>query len=208
VRKTPQTLTESEEFFEQFATQHGLSVKRIPTANHPTPDYRLNLKSSQIAVEITTVHAFAQGDDKGGYVRTIGDAVRREITDKSKQIHWAAQNNLASLLLLHEPRHAYPFFLEDHDFQTAMYGEFTLQIGRESKRFGPMYQHRNAKMRADSNKHFSALGRIVNTPASPICITIFPNLFTSLPIPRDQWQECFEVKEFEFEDIDPTPKLG
>jgi hypothetical protein len=84
VKQPLQTLTDSEELFEQFATHHRLSVERIPTAVHPTPDYTLKLKSSEIAVEVTTVNSIPDGDDTGGYVRTIGDAVRREITDKSR----------------------------------------------------------------------------------------------------------------------------
>ena len=202
-------LTNSENLFEQFTAQHGLLIKRILTVeNLRTPDYTLKLKNIELAVEITTVHASADGDLKGGYSRTIGDVVRRKIADKSKQMHWAEQNQMPSLLLLHESREGYPWFLEDHDFLTAMYGEFTLKIGRESRKSGPLYQHRNAKMRIDSKTHFSALGRIFLDYDGALKIAIFPNLFAAKPIPSDQWPICIDVKKFELEYIDSAPILA
>jgi hypothetical protein len=205
VSSQPESLTLSENLFEQFINQHGLIAERIPTAPHQTPDYLLKLKTSKIAVEITTVHAVADGDAISGYTRTMGNAVRREITDKSKQLRWAEKNEFSSLLLLHESRAGYPWFLEDHDFQTAMYGEFTLKIGRKTRNFGPIYQHKNAKMRLDNHTHLSALGRIFFDHNGALTITIFPNLFAATPIPRDQWPQCFDLKEFELEYINPAP---
>jgi hypothetical protein len=124
----------------------------------------------------------------------------------AKLLTRAEQNNLASLLLLYESRHGYPWFLEDHDFKTAMYGELTLQIGRETRNVGPLYQHRNAKMRPDEKAHISALGRIAFNHKGVLGVTIFPNIFATTPVPFDQWQKCFDVKEFELEYIDTAPR--
>jgi hypothetical protein len=202
--------TDSEFLFEQFLHKNAINFEPIPRTNQrKTPDYIVTLNGCTIAVEVTTIKSAADGDASIGYTKTIGNEIRREITDKSKQLRWAEERALPTLLLLHEDNGVgYPWFLEDHDFRDAMYGASTLQISRISSKSGPMYNGRDAQLRPSSGReHISALGRIQLNFGNNIACKIFPNIYAKRPIETIVWPSAFNLAKFELEYINVTPSL-
>jgi hypothetical protein len=199
-------LTDSEILFEQFLTQHAVPFDRIPTGTERTPDYLLTLQSKHLAVEVTSVRRGLVFHEGGSWSRTLGDAVRREITHKRSQLKWASERELPSLLLMFDSESpGYPRLLEDMDFETAMYGARTLTMNRKSKRSGPIFNGKNRKLRHDTNTHISSLGRINYSFQRQIEVTVFPNLYADIGVDSFDWPSCFKVRKFEIEYVDTKP---
>ena len=202
--------TDSEALFEQFLHKNAINFELILRTNeNKTPDYLVTLNGCTIAVEVTTIKSAADRDSLAVYSKTVGEQIRREIAGKSKQLRWAIERNLPTLLLLFEgSRVGYPWFLEEHDFTDAMYGVKTLQIDRNTRRSGPMHNGREAQLRPDANReHISALGRIQLSNANNIACKIFPNIYATRPIETTAWPSAFNVAKFELEYIDVTPPV-
>jgi hypothetical protein len=199
-------LTDSEQLFEKFLSQHAVPFNRIPVSADRTPDYLLQLNSIQIVVEVTSLKGGLVTSEKGVRTKTAGDAIRREVTHKRNQLKWASERKLASLLLMFDSQNpGYPWLLEDMDFETAMYGERTLTIERESMRSGQIFNGRNRKLRQDTNTHISSLGRINYSSQKQIEVTVFPNLYADIEVGSLNWPSCFKVRKFEIEYVDTEP---
>lgn len=200
------TLTDSEKLFEQYLSQHDVPFERIPTGSSPTPDYLVTIKTKQVAVEVTSIKSGLIFDDAGGWSRTVGNAIRREITHKSNQLKWAKERKLSSLLLMFDSESpGFPRVLEDMDFETAMYGARTFKINRQTLRSGQTYNGQNKKMRPNSNVHISCLGRINYSFQQKLEVTIFSNLFADVKIEQADWPACFNLKQIEIEYVDIEP---
>ena len=133
--------TASEKAFEQFLAENGLPFEKIKEEETPTPDYLVQIGDLPIMFEIKELSEDAnygavkdpsKPEDKS-YDRTIGDHVRKKINKARKQARQASDQEIPAVLLIYnnlDP--SFWYGTEDHDFITAMYGEYTLSLGRDS----------------------------------------------------------------------------
>ena len=182
---------------------NDLCFERIREAETPRPDYLVHAGELDLVFEVKELaedENFRDVDDPTSPIirvhsRTLGDHVRRKISAAKKQVQYAAKQRLPAILLIYN--NLDPLFLfgtEDHDFITAMYGEYTLTIDKKStKAVGEPFYGRNQSLSEIRNTSFSAVGRL----HPKIGITLFENAFAKIKIPYDKMPECFDVRRVE-----------
>ena len=90
------------------------------------------------------------------------------------------------------------FGTEDHDFISAMYGELTIIIGKNTGKPIDSFLGRNQSLAKNKHTSFSALGRLSPSPASGVMtVTLFENIFAKIALPYEQLPLCFDVKRVE-----------
>jgi hypothetical protein len=200
---TKLTKTVSEAAFETFLRENGLSYEPIEEATTPRPDYLVHAGDLNLVFEVKELaedENFRDVADPSSPIirvhsRIVGDHVRRKISEARKQVQHAAKQGLPSILLIYN--NLDPLFLfgtEDHDFVTAMYGEYTLAIDKATKKIaGEPFYGRNQSLSEIKNTSFSAVGRLHPRTG----ITLFENAFAKIKLPYDQIPPCFEVRRVE-----------
>jgi hypothetical protein len=192
--------TESEALFEQFCSTHRLAVEPIPRGDDNTPDYLLRLGEAPVYVEIKQIDIDDSfGGPNGVSSRTIGDHVRAKINEARKQLQARSKQGSPCVLLVYnnlDPLQA--FGTEEHDFITAMYGEWTVRIA--SNAIVDSYLGRNARLRPKHNSSFSAVGHLRRT-SDGASVLLYENLHARHPLDYEALPKCFEVRRFE---DDPT----
>ena len=122
--------TKAELLFEEFLSFNDLKFERLMEGVHRTPNYKVILPGKLLVVEVSSVVSRLARGPSQVRSKTMKDAVRTKIKDKSSQLRWAEAKSLPSLLLLSEEEDEFGFsFLEDMDFMTAMYGQMTIEMG-------------------------------------------------------------------------------
>lgn len=187
--------TVSERLFEDFLTRNGVPFDPIPQATTPRPDYLVKYGGAAIIFEVKELSEDADFCKEPLQVssRTVGAHIRSKITEARKQIQYGAQQGLPSVLLIYNDIDPMQLFgTEDHDFATAMYGEYTLRIGMEKGNIIDRFHGRNRYFEIKKNTSFSALARIA-VVRSETNITIFENAFANVPLPYSRLPSCFEL---------------
>lgn len=130
--------------------------------------------------------------------RIVGSHVRRCIDRAKAQVQWGTRCGLPSVLLVYNKLDPMLqlFGTEDHDFETAMYGDRTILLDRNSRRSSDLFSGRNQALQQSKNTSFSAVGRLMDSGFAPT-VTIFENVFAQLAIPYAQLPPCFAVKRVE-----------
>ncbi len=192
--------TTSEELFENFLTENDLYFEKIATATTPRPDYLVKAGELNIVFELKELtrdenFKIEVGKDLSPLSkRIVGDHIRSAINDARKQIQFGAkQLAFPSILLIYDKID--PFFgTEDHDFTTAMYGEFTVLLNSSTGAIeSEVFHGRNARLRKDANTSFSAVGRL-SSHIGRIEVTLFDNVHAQVRIPYEKLPPCFQVK--------------
>ena len=195
-----QTKTISEAAFENFLNENKLLFDHIEEASTPRPDYLVHAGDLKLIFEVKELgedENFREVHDPGARIfrvhsRIVGDHVRRKISEAKKQIQYAAKQGIPSILLIYN--NLDPLFLfgtEDHDFITAMYGEYTLTIDKATNKIaGEPFFGRNQSLSEIKNTSFSAVGRLHPKTG----ITLFENAFAKIKLPYDKMPPCFEVR--------------
>src|SRR5262245_50629387 len=123
-----QMKTTSELAFETFLSENDLTFEKIKEGTTRRPDYLVQLGDLKLMFEIkelTDDEGFAHG------TRIIGDHIRRIIDTARSQVRYATTQGIpAALLIYNKLDPLFLFATEDHDFETAMYGEYTLLLDR------------------------------------------------------------------------------
>jgi hypothetical protein len=181
--------TTSEKAFEQFLAENKLPFEKIEEEDSPRPDYVVEIGDLKVMFEVKELaedenYGLADPRKPGipSYKRTIGEHVRKKIKAGRRQArHASAQGIPAVLLIYNNIDPAFWFGTEDHDFITAMYGEYTLLLDRSGKGIVDAFHGRNQSLRQDWNTEFSAIGRLA-TVSGRLTIKLFENVFSLLKI--------------------------
>lgn len=188
--------TTSEVAFETFLSENGLPFEKVEEQDSPRPDYLVQIGATKVFFEVKQLVA----DDNftmHGSTRTIGNHIRRKIVEARKQLQFGANQGIPSVLLIYnklDPLHL--FGTENHDFISAMYGEYTLVLGRDSGKTLDRVHGKNQSLHEEKNTSFSALGHL--SPLSgKLNVTLFENAFAKVKIPFDTLPSCFDVKKVE-----------
>lgn len=189
--------TESEALFEAFCATHRLDWAPHGTTDTPTPDYRLNFAGVTVCVEVKQIESEVGFVAGGRQSRTVGEHVRRKITEAKAQLQAASYAGFPTILLIYntvDPRQA--FGTEVHDFTFAMYGELTVRL--KEGHIEDSFHGRNSSLRPSMNTSFSALGHLRRTESGAE-VKIFENAYARHPLPYEALPECIEVVRIEIE---------
>lgn len=189
--------TESEVLFEQFCATHGLAAERIETGDDKSPDYLVRLNDVPVYFEIKQIDADAsfKGRNGGGSSRIIGNHVRARIHEARKQLQGPSKQGAPSVLLVYNNLDPLQTFgTEEHDFITAMYGEWTVRI--KDNAIVDSFLGKRARLQPAMNTSFSAVGHLRRTP-SGASVLLYENLHARHPLDYSTLPQCFEVKRFD-----------
>lgn len=196
--------TKSEELFENFLEANRLPFEKIKEDTSHRPDYLVSSGDLKIVFEIkelTEDEKFGVFEDgMRSHERTLGDHVRRRIAGSKKQIQYGADQGIPSVLLIYndlDPLQMYG--TEDFDFTTAMYGELTVLIDRNSGEQSKVFHGKNRSLQENKNTSFSAVGRLYDR-GGKITVTLFENVFAKVKMPYEQLPPCFQAKRIEISD--------
>ncbi|MBI3865515.1 MAG: hypothetical protein HY290_26885 [Planctomycetia bacterium] len=145
-------------------------IEEIKEKGANRPDYLVTLGSLQLVFELKELSvddSFGVVDDHSktyikSHSRTVGDHVRRRIESSKKQIQYGANQGFPSILLIYN--NLDPVFqmfgTEDLDFTTAMYGELTFLLDKNTRQSSEMFNGKNQSLQQRKNTSFSAVGRL------------------------------------------------
>jgi hypothetical protein len=181
--------TTSELAFESFLSENNLAFEKIEEAKGDgarRPDYLVQIGDIKLMFEIKGLN-FAGGN------RTIGDHVRRTINEARGQVRYATEQGIPGILLVYNNLdQLFSSGIEDHDFETAMYGERTLLLDNSTGSNGDAFHGQNQSMRETWNTEFGAIGRL-NRGSKRMIVTLFENVFAQVKIPYEKLPTCFDV---------------
>ncbi len=190
--------TTSEIAFEQFLAENGLPFQRLEEQESPRPDYSVSIGDHQIFFEVKELAEDENFKTVPLQVshRIIGDHIRAKISGARRQVQFGSRQGIPSVLLVYnnlDPIHL--FGTEDMDFITAMYGENTLLLNRNTKQAVDFFQGRNHAIAKGKNTSFGAVGRLYPV-RSRLVVTLFENVFANVRVAFDALPKCFEVRRF------------
>lgn len=195
--------TKSEELFESFLTLNNVPFEKIKEETSPRPDYLVTAGNLQLVFEVKEL---AEDDNFGvikdrsmphikSYSRTVGNHVRRRIEGSKKQIQYGAKLGIPSILLIYN--NLDPVFqmfgTEDMDFTTAMYGEYTVFINKNTGGASDWFNGKNQSLQERKNTSFSAVGHLSDR-SGEITVVLFENVFAKTKVPYNQLPPCFDVR--------------
>ncbi len=187
--------TLSEEIFEKFLHDNELKFSKIKEARSPRPDYIVEIGELNIVFEVKELAEDNNFRNEKFSVssRTVGDHIRKKIQAARKQIQASAKRGIPSILLIYnniDPMHL--FGTENMDYICAMYGEYTVAIGKSTGEIEDQFHGRNQTLAAAKNTSFSAIGRL--SPRLGIMkVTLFENVFSKYKIQYNKLPACFDV---------------
>lgn len=188
--------TKSEGIFEEFLIENDLEFKKIKESNSPRPDYLVIADGLKLVFEVKELTEDNDFNSQPLAVssRIVGEHVRKSIHNSKKQIQFSAKQGIPSILLIYnniDPIHL--FGTEDHDFISAMYGEYTVGINKSTGKITESFHGKNQSLSEAKNTSFAAVGRLAPC-FGKIKVTLFENVFTKVKIQYQQLPPCFDVK--------------
>ena len=188
--------TVSEIFFEQFLIDNGLRFKPVPVEfQKRRPDYIVEMPSPVMfeVKELVKDKKFNQNLHNISH-RTVGDHIRKKITDSKDQVQYGRMCSIPSVMLIYnalDPLHL--FGTEDHDFRAAINGEWTLWLSKESKDVAGAGYGANRSLQPRKNTSFSALAHMAPR-GSAMTVRLFLNSHAAFPLAA-KIPACFKVVE-------------
>jgi hypothetical protein len=121
--------TRSEILFERFLGENGIPFQPIPVGPGKTPDYGVTLGGVEIVFEVKEIVAERAWVDDVVHGGTVGERIRQKINASKGQMQVASWQGKPTVLLTfynYDPLQLSG--TENHDFEHAMYGEYTLRM--------------------------------------------------------------------------------
>ena len=193
--------TKSEEIFENFLNNNNLKFEKIKEEDSPRPDYLVKTDEIELAFEVKEL---AEDDNFNTdqfavSSKIVGQHVRKKIHNARRQIQFAANLGLPSILLIYnniDPLHL--FGTENMDFISAMYGDYTLVLNKDTGKIVDRFQGKNQSLSEAKNTSFSAVGKL-SLCDRQMKVTLFDNLFSKIKIQYEKLPSCFDVITIEIE---------
>ena len=184
--------TLSEALFEKFCAANSLAWQRVRESAEPTPDYRVTIDTADVYFEVKEiVHDQAFSGVLSS--RTVGDHVRAKINEARNQVKAACSNGWPTVLLVYNKIDPLQCFgTEQHDFLSAMYGELTVTLSKQSRQVVHSFYGRNASFRDGKNESFSAVGQLRSEGswATSVQVHIYENVYAKVPLRYESLPAC------------------
>jgi len=190
--------TKAEILFEDFCDSNRIVWEKIEEGKKPTPDYKVLFNGYIVCIEVKQLDK----DDNfsaAGSSRTVGSHIREKIKEARKQVKAGSRECFPSILLVYNNLDGMQMFgTEEHDFITAMYGEMTLVLNKQEKKFTNSFYGRNRSFSEDKSTYFSAVGFLSKTREG-IRVQIYENVFAKNRLDFSKIPNCIEVTRVELE---------
>ena len=119
------------------------------------------------------------------------------IKGAGRQVQYGAKLGIPSILLIYNKFDPFQLFgTDDLDFETAMYGQKTIDIvlvDRSTRKTSEMYNGKGDYLQENKNTSFSAVGRLSDLTGEP-AVTLFENAYAKVSVPYDLLPSCFQVR--------------
>jgi hypothetical protein len=189
--------THSEILFERFLTENRIRFFAIPIGIGKTPDYSVTIANFEVIFEVKEIGG-CNSWTNGLHSRIVGEDIRKTINKAKSQLQSESARGKPTVLLIYnnyDP--AQLFGTEDHDFEHAMYGEYTLRINRDTRTIIDRFHGRHASFQSKKNTSISALGRLKEQGReASLILTLYGNIHASVPLDYSCFPPCFEVTRF------------
>lgn len=192
--------TRSEIIFERFLTANGIPFKPIPVGPMKTPDYAVTIGGAYVIFEVKEIAPDPNWNDSAVHGGTVGELIRDKVRDRRamKQIQSASKQGKPTVLLIFNAMDPMQMCgTENHDFEHAMYGEYTIWINIETREIVDRFHGHNKSFQQTKNTSFSALSRLKEGRGGSISVTLFENVHAKIPINYDALPAAFEVVRVE-----------
>lgn len=190
--------TRSEITFERWLNAKGLPWRPIPTGATKTPDYAVSLPSEEIIFELKQIETDRNWEADIVHGGEVGAFIRERVNRSKAQMRASSKRGKPTVLVVFNNYD--PLQLsgtEDHDFISAMYGAYTLQIGVESREITGRFLGKGKSFQPSKNTSFSAIARLKESGReATMSVTIFENIYAAVPINYSALPSCFEVVRF------------
>lgn len=195
----PMQKTRSEITFERWLSANGLSWRPVPRNSTKTPDYAVNVAPrGEIIFELKQIETARNWKADIVHGSEVGAFIRERINGSKSQMKASSKQGKPTVLVIFNDYDPIQLFgTEDRDFIHAMYGEYTIEIGVESRNITARYLGKGKYFQAKKNTSFSAIARLKESGReATISVTIFENIHAAVPINYDALPSCFEVMRF------------
>ena len=190
--------TNSEIFFEQFCTQHGVRWEQIATeaaTGAKTPDYAIFPQGIKVITEVKEIqenaterHQREQLEKTGFSVHgernvKIGDRVRDIIATAAKQLKRMAKGKHPAMIVIYNPSFLLRHHTEPHAIKAAMYGFDQIILG-----LAPIYMRKKPRLIDRKSGPGRKMGAEFNTTISAVAVvdgeglTIYHNQFAAMAL--------------------------
>jgi len=114
--------TQGELSFKRFCSENNIPCQRIEEGELKTPDYRIEVASKAIYVEVKDIEE-DENFSAPVHTRTIGAHVRAKIEESRLQLQPPSKSGAPTVLLIFNALDPFQAFgTEQHDFLAGMYG--------------------------------------------------------------------------------------
>jgi hypothetical protein len=199
--------TKSEELFERFLETNKLPFEKIKEAKTQRPDYSVSIGNLKVLFEVkelTEDKKFRVVPDLAYPHNTLssgkpGEHVRRLIGRSKGQVQYGAKQGFPSALLIYNSLDSWQMFgTQETDFTTAMYGELTTLLNKNTGKASELFNGKNQSLQDNKNTSFSAVGRLCDR--QEIKVTLFENVFAAVKMPYELLPPCFDVRRVHISD--------
>jgi hypothetical protein len=189
--------TRSKILFERFLAENGLPFRPIPVGPGKTLDYGVTIGDVEIVLEVKEIVADRVWADDVVHSGTVGERIRQKINGSKRQMQAASRQGKPTVLLIFNNYD--PLQLsgtENHDFEHAMYREYTLSIDVYAREIVDRFHGHGKSFQGSKKKNtsFSALGRLKQEGLeASLTVTLFENIHAAVPLDYTCLPPCFEV---------------
>lgn len=132
--------TRSEGLFERFLSENQIAFTPIQVGANRTPDYSVTVGGVEILFEVKEITADHAWSDVVVHSGTVGERIRQKINSGKGQVQAASRAGKPTVLVIFNNFDPLQWFgTENHDFEHAMYGAYTLRIDRSTGKIVDRY---------------------------------------------------------------------
>jgi len=195
--------TKAENLFEKFCTLNKIKCEKVIEGSNQTPDYKVFFNNIKVYVEVKQIDKDENfGIEVGNGIktseRTLGKHIRKKIEKARKQAQVVSKKSIPLILLIYNNIDSsfQLFGTEQHDFLTAMYGEWTLTFDKNENGFTDYFYGKNGTFKNDKNTSFSAVGCLTDIH-DIIKVKLYENVFAKNKLDFYEIPKSIEVTRIE-----------
>lgn len=191
-----------EDLFQALCAENDWNAEKIAESEIRTPDFHVSTQTEKFIAEVS----FVNREVKFGEAQSIhiGKKIRDKITEKKGQLK---NQELPTLLVLCGSSVDLGF----ESMRAAMYGDWTLSIGKSSGKVLNSYCGKGSSMQKQKNTSISAIAFLTETlknrndfgktnPETIPCMAVYHNMYAERPFPKGLFNNNTSLSEYWFQE--------